>query len=279
MARMPGAVWRPIPVSSTRPRRRTGRGICLHVAVSESSSLFGFFSTAEVDSHFYVAKDGTIEQYVDTALVAYANRDGNSTLISVETQGGVTNVDGEPWTPAQVAALAKLVKWAASSDGFPLQPMTNSLLASRGVGYHRLGVDPYRISGGELWSSSYGKVCPGAAKIRQIPQIITLAKGATPEEDMPLTTAEKNEIAALSAKATVAALLAADVSEQYDGVQSFKNVLSQVWTNSREDLSDNDALIAAVKALPASVRAALADAIVQVDVNVAGQQQSPPPAA
>ena len=185
MARMPGALWK--PVNKNRPARRKGRGICLHVAVSEAASLQGFFSGSTADSHFYVRKDGTIEQMVDTDLVAYANAAGNSTLISVETQGGVTNADGEPWTPQQVDALARICRWASDTDGFPLQPMPDSRPTSRGVGYHRLGCKPWVVAGGEVWSSSVGKICPGAAKIAQIPQIIAAAAGgsvaAPPQED------------------------------------------------------------------------------------------------
>ena len=47
---------------------------------------------------------------------------------------------------------------------------------TRGVGYHRLGCDPYRVTGGELWSSSYGKVCPGDARIAQLPGLIDRAR-------------------------------------------------------------------------------------------------------
>lgn len=195
---MPGAVWRPIPVSSSRARRQKGRGVCLHVAVSESSSLFNYFSTAEVDSHFYVAKSGVIEQYVDADLVAYANLNGNYSLISVETQGGVTNIEGESWTIAQVASLAKIAKWAHDTEGVPLQVMPNSLPTSRGVGYHRLGVDPYRVPGGELWSSAYGKSCPGTAKIAQVTAVVKAASSAVPTpsgDDVPLTDAEIEKIA------------------------------------------------------------------------------------
>src|SRR5215211_202343 len=120
MAIMPGAVWRPIPVSASRPRRRRGRGVCFHVAVSEATSLFNFFSAADVDSHFYVARNGVIEQYVDTDLVAYAQLEGNPTLISVESQGGVTTPDREPWTTAQLTSLAAIARWAHVTEGIPL---------------------------------------------------------------------------------------------------------------------------------------------------------------
>lgn len=192
MARMPGTIWKPIPKSRTA--RRKGRGICLHVAVSEAASLHGFFSASTSDSHFYVRRDGTIEQYVDTDLVAYANAAGNSSLISVETQGGVTNANSEPWTAQQIDALARLCRWAADTDGFPLEAMLDSRPASRGVGYHRLGCKPWVVSGGELWSSAAGKICPGAGKIAQIPQIITLARNGSENFLMALSDGEQAEL-------------------------------------------------------------------------------------
>jgi hypothetical protein len=174
MAWMPGAIRKEITKFRTPLRRR--RGVCLHVAVSESASLYGFFSGAKVCSHFYVRKDGTIEQYVSTAYQAPANYQGNSSLISVETQGGVHNANSEPWTAAQVEALARISAWASKTHGIPLIEMPNSRPESVGIGYHKLGVDPYRVDGGERWSTSYGKICPGAGKIAQVDRIILRAR-------------------------------------------------------------------------------------------------------
>lgn len=174
MAWMPGATRKEI--SKHRTPLTNKRGFCLHVAVSEASSLYGFFSGAAVCSHFYIRKDGTIEQYVSTAYRAPANLDGNSSLISVETQGGVTKADSEPWTAAQAESLAKIAAWLNKTHGIPLQLMPNSRPEHRGICYHRQGVDPYRVSGGQRWSNAYGKICPGQGKINQIPGIITRAK-------------------------------------------------------------------------------------------------------
>jgi hypothetical protein len=176
MARMPGAVWRPIPVAASRAKRSKGRGVIFHVAVSESKSLFGYFSTASSDSHFYVAKDGTIEQYVDTDLVAYANGAANATMISVETQGGMANADVEPWTEPQLVSCARVAAWANEIDGCPLQVMPNSLASSKGIGWHKLGVRPYVVAGGEVWSATYGKICPGKGKIAQIQDVVLRAQ-------------------------------------------------------------------------------------------------------
>lgn len=201
--------WYPKAIRKEITRHRTLRvrkgRVCLHVAVSEGSSLFGYFNQkGNPTSHFYVRKDGQIEQYVDTKYRAPANLDGNSSLISFESQGGVHNVDSEPWTAAQVTAFAECIAWLHEVEGVPLVQMTNSRPESVGIGYHKLGVDPYRVSGGEKWSSSYGKVCPGAGKIKQIPTIISKAKaltqGSTPDKPTdptkPTTPEEEISVAA-----------------------------------------------------------------------------------
>src|SRR5699024_4620559 len=106
-------------------------------------SLFGLFSGSVNCSHFYVRKDGTIEQYMDTAFRSKADRDGNDATISIETQGGVFNPQGEPWTAAQVAAIARIYAWAASTHGIKMKLATSSAAgeASKGLSWHRLGVD------------------------------------------------------------------------------------------------------------------------------------------
>lgn len=174
----PGAIRKEIKKFRT-PIQTQSRAFILHVAVSEADSLYGFFSGAAVASHFYVRKNGIVEQYVDTKYQAPANLYGNATCISTETQGGVRNANSEPWTDAQVKALAQLSKWLHETHDIPLQVMPNSKRASRGVGYHRLGVDPYRVSGGELWSTAYGKICPGQGKINQVDDIVAKAKGVS----------------------------------------------------------------------------------------------------
>ncbi|HEY5989643.1 MAG TPA: N-acetylmuramoyl-L-alanine amidase, partial [Streptosporangiaceae bacterium] len=175
MAWFPGAIRKEVtrfnPGGDLARLRIKGRGICDHVAASEAASLFNYFNEpGNPCSHFYVRRSGIIEQYVDTDWVAPANLEGNPTLLSIETQGGATEstVDSEPWEPAALDALIQLHIWLQKIDGFPIQEMPNSLSISKGVGYHRLGIDPWRVSGGELWSRSTGKLCPGLEKIRQI---------------------------------------------------------------------------------------------------------------
>lgn len=178
MAWMPGAIHKPIARHNKRARNTVNR-VNLHVAVSEAASLYGFFSGATACSHFYVRKDGTIEQYIDTAFYSAADMEGNDATISVETQGGVTNANGEPWTGPQVDALIRIWQWARDTHQLFNKVATSSRKndESKGLSYHRLGIDPWRASGGMRYSSSRGKICPGEAKIAQIHALFAAASG------------------------------------------------------------------------------------------------------
>lgn len=190
----PGAKKRLIPkwnkVKIARHRRMN-----LHVAVHNGDSLFSMFSNSNsACSHFYVAKDGTVEQYIDTTYRSASDMHGNDSTISVETAGGVTNPDGEPWTSAQVDALVNLWKWARDTHGIKNQVAKNTQTNdnSAGLSWHRLGVEGNFAGrggilensfkpGGIKYSSARGKVCPGDAKILQIPGIWERANGDTGE--------------------------------------------------------------------------------------------------
>ncbi len=181
MAILPGAIVKIVERHDTLRTRQ--RGFCLHIAVSNGASLFNQFNTpGEATSHFYVRKTGNTkgmadyEQYVDTKFRAPANLEGNPTLISLETQGGVGKDLDAGWTATQRERIAWILAQCNKIHGTPLHAMPNSLPGSTGVGYHRQGVDPYRVYGGEHWSTSYGKVCPGTARMAQIPSIIARAK-------------------------------------------------------------------------------------------------------
>lgn len=173
VVRMPGSAWKPISHNFTSRKRATTRKLILHVAATHADSLYGWFSnpTANASSHMYVAYDGTIEQYLDLDVISWASKDGNSDSVSVETAGQGSG----RWTSAQVSSLVRIASFMNSHYGVPLTLMPNSRPGVRGVGWHRLGIDPWRVSGGESWSSSRGKVCPGNDRIAQIPGIVRAA--------------------------------------------------------------------------------------------------------
>lgn len=177
---VPGAAWSPVDVGS-RPARRKGRGAIAHVAVSESTKLTpGPVATRPADWTFYLPKqpiDGQHRfwQMIDFDLECWSSMDGNATCPAWESQGGVHDPNGEPWTDNQLEAGAIIYAFGMETEGWPAQLMPDSRTSSRGLGWHRLGIDPWRVSGGEVWSSSRGKICPGDAKIAQMPAMLARA--------------------------------------------------------------------------------------------------------
>lgn len=166
MARYSKAAWKPLPENSTQPKI-TPKQVILHSAVSKSSSLFTFFKrrTVVVESHFYIDRDGDVEQYMDTGRKADANRWGNSRAISVETWDD-GDPDRTPWTAAQIEALAQLIVWISRTHGIPIRLCKTWL--SPGVGYH------VQFGSPGPWTPAR-KTCPGKARVRQVPQVISRA--------------------------------------------------------------------------------------------------------
>jgi hypothetical protein len=214
MARFPGAIWKPITADKDRQRLTVYNRMNLHVAVSEAASLHGYFNQRGIpDSHFYVRRDGTVEQYVDTSMRAYADLEGNDATISVETQG----MGPGGWDAAQRESLARLYAWAVKTHGVARKVATSSKTdaTSRGLSWHRLGCDgnfpslPSLLAGraqrggGMHYSKSLGKVCPGDDRIKQIPSIFARAEDildGTPtkqEDDVTLTQTERTQLAAI----------------------------------------------------------------------------------
>lgn len=205
MSRYPAATWRPVaryqPGGSAFRSSFNPRRLILHTAVSNATpSMYSFFAVnGRATSHFYVGRDGEVEQYIDTEYGSTAVLDGNSTCITVETWDGYGDTwngsgPGPRWTDAQVTALARLAAWCHTEHDIPLVRLPSSLPGTRGIGWHRQGIDGNfeespgqllggRVSGGEHWSTSAGKVCPTTTRIHQIvdeviPQAIRYAKPA-----------------------------------------------------------------------------------------------------
>lgn len=194
------AVHKPLSINYTPlPRARTD-GIILHVAASNAASLYGWFSnpTARASSHLYVRFDGTVEQYIDLDCVSWASVAGDARCISVETAG---QADGQ-WTDAQQASLARIIAETSAHYGYPLRLMSSSKASERGVGWHALGVPATRTqnaagisqTGGERWSGAVGKVCPGPARVRQIPSIVSRAGRGSLTESEEMTPQQEEKL-------------------------------------------------------------------------------------
>lgn len=186
MARIPGTVWKPVERylegGSVATPMTAHRRVILHTAVSDADSLYPLFAQpGQATSHTYVARNGRTEQYIDTSIRSTANLEGNADGISVESWdhypiGWSNDGDVPRWTKAQVRAIAELCAWAHKTYGIPLQRLPSSRPGTRGIGWHRQGIDPWRPSGGETWSESTGKICPGPRRIRQVGAVIRLAR-------------------------------------------------------------------------------------------------------
>ena len=170
MALMPGTVQRPVP-NHGGPMGEV-YGVVIHVTVGESSPYAEFANPAnQVSAHFGILKDGTIEQYVDTANKSWAQGAGNTNYLSVETVGLPT----EALTDAQVRGFARIIVWANQTYKVPL--VITDTPGQRGLIDHG--------DGGVAWGNHPG--CPGSLRSAQRTDIINLATPAPPpinEEDI-----------------------------------------------------------------------------------------------
>jgi hypothetical protein len=139
------------------------RGLLLHHAVMNGSGWALFNNPAtRASAHFWVFKDGRIEQYIDSAVVAWhsGNGNGNAWYCGVETEGCAAPPHAEPMTEPMVAALARLYAEGARVHGWP-----NALIGSvgpRGFGFHRMA------------SST---ACPCDVRLNRRPEILNRAFG------------------------------------------------------------------------------------------------------
>jgi hypothetical protein len=168
MAIYPAAKLRNIPPGVNDPAI-IAMGAILHVDAANSGSLYSYFNgpSGGIESHFFVRKDGVVEQYRDTKYEADANYHANSFVkggktygyISIETQGFAS---GE-WNAAQLAEIKKLLVWLSHTHNFPLKKCATP--ADPGVGWHVMFGAP------GPWTP-HAKVCPGPDRVKQYNEIL-----------------------------------------------------------------------------------------------------------
>lgn len=215
MLRYPNALYKPLG-AQTEPVMRGHHVVCVHTMVGYLSSTDKYFRLTNglgyngTESHYGVGGpwggdgalqlDGTVWQWQDRGRQADANVDGGFTVISIETADNAPGLpqDITEWSAAQVDALVALIAWECSAaahaecpagwdcrDGIPAVLIPDTQPGRRGIGYHRQGIDPWRVSGGVRWSLSRGKACPGDRRIAQltnvvIPRVQAALSGAAP---------------------------------------------------------------------------------------------------
>ena len=175
MALYPAAQWRPLADGNPDAQMTAHDIVCVHTMVGflgGTETMFRKDGWTGTESHFGVGGpsdlglDGTVYQWVDTDYQADANLEGNPRLISIETSDG--GDETTPWTEAQLAAIAGIIVWACREHDIPAELVADSTPGRRGIGYHRQGIEPWKVAGGERWSKANGKVCPGDVRIQQL---------------------------------------------------------------------------------------------------------------
>jgi hypothetical protein len=161
MARMPGVEFLGVNTNGAMSQWDI---VCAHTIV-------GFQGSGNA-AHFTTGASGKIVQARDTNARSAANLDGNWHIIAIENEdfgpayGSWSGSNVPRFTAQQAESIARIFVWCHQTHGIPLELVPDSKAGRRGIAYHRQGIDgnftgPYggRVSGGEKWSSSFGKVC------------------------------------------------------------------------------------------------------------------------
>ncbi len=153
--------------------QRPAKGLVVHVEVGTEAGTNVCFQNPsfQASSHFGCANDGSLDQWVDTDQVAWAEVAGNPGWISVETEG----MPDTPLTGAQVASIGRLFAWLQTLYGFPSQTCDHD-----GAGLTTHAHYPSGVADA-AWG---GHPCPGSIRSAQLPAILA-ASGGT---DVPAPT-------------------------------------------------------------------------------------------
>lgn len=154
--------------------------ICVHTMVGTLEGSISWSSRAGGSYwHFGLGGNGRLVQCQDLQFKSAANLNGNWHVIPIETadtkEGIFPSWSGSnvpAWTPAQLDKLVDLIAWLCRRFNIPPVLIPDTRKGRRGIAHHRQGIDPWRVSGGELWSKAYGKVCPGDRRIHQLVNIV-----------------------------------------------------------------------------------------------------------
>ncbi len=155
--RCPFATWLPITANyNTGGMSPDIRGFVPHCQVG-NGSLQAFFSNpaTQASAHFWISKTGTLEQYVDTQDMAWAEAAGNPYFWSCEFEGQVD----EPMTSQQLDMGGRLIAWLYGLHSFPL--VVNTSPDGQGITPH--------YAGGAAWG---GHSCPGPLRFQQFDELI-----------------------------------------------------------------------------------------------------------
>lgn len=158
------------------------RGIVLHIAQGSYRGTINWQLNPDqrykdgtrvtTSSTWVVGREwGEWAQMVDSDRIAWCQRDGSRTWLSIELAGYAP----QPPSAWQVEACAQLLAWAHKTHGIPLAVANHP--GERGLGHHSMD----REWLGEEWGHDE---CPGAGVIAAKGQIVAKAKQIIEEDDM-----------------------------------------------------------------------------------------------
>lgn len=149
-----------------------------------------------LEAHVCIRQDGFRVQLVPYTVRADANyranrRPDGTGAIAVETDSSIQAT--EPWTADQVASIVELL--VELCRRFAIPPRLCRSPDDPGIGWHIMFGSP------GAWTPS-AKVCPGPARIAQVPGIVALVAqqlvGPGPDPVRPPTTTQEELLMALS---------------------------------------------------------------------------------
>jgi hypothetical protein len=186
VALIPFAEKKLIRPDARDPRIKPRIGI-LHIDAGNASSLYNLFlgnqrdGGSKVESHGFVKKDGTLEQYRDTDFEADAQAYGNPFSLSFETQGYGPGL----WTAEQIAMIKRIMLWCRDEHGIPLRVVTSYNDPQGGWGFHRMF---------DQWNPNHHS-CPGDDRVKQFYDVLVpwmKAQGnPAPAPDSPVVSSIK----------------------------------------------------------------------------------------
>ena len=182
MARVRALAGRPIAQYSSPNvggRMSEHRGIVLHIAEGyfqgsiawqmNGDQRYADGTRVTTSSTWIVGREpGEWAQMVDSGTIAWTQRDGSRTWLSIElvgfTRGHSLNPGGwEKLTAWQIEACAQLLAWCHRQHGIPLQVASSP--SGRGLGHHSMGAP--------AWGHNR---CPGSDIIAAKGRIVARAK-------------------------------------------------------------------------------------------------------
>ncbi|MFC8273737.1 N-acetylmuramoyl-L-alanine amidase [Streptomyces sp. NPDC057271] len=252
------------PESDSQPAIRPTQFILHSIAAPWTARrMYEYWrDSTNLDSHFGLGYEGDLGQYIGTETRADANyranrRPDGTGAVSIETASNLQHTD--PWTDAQVEQLIRLGVWLHQRHGIPLRICRTA--SDPGYGYHRLHAD---------WAVS-GTACPGDARVRQFrevvfPGIVARATGtALPEEEDMATPVELWAYKGRDETQDAYAYLRG-TSRKIDALTTQVAGLSAAVQAIAGQLGDDVDTATVV----AAVEQAIADAVVQVNVDITG---------